>query len=127
MVKNVLLYRYQSTTDCDPFIVTCQTAISLTRKPFALRLSISRLEELDSLGKWTGRHRAPHHINYSFSSQHEDVNGHVSQSRQSIKIEVETRDSRRSRSKIVAPQLTQNWHLNGVGRVAAVFWTLGRN
>jgi hypothetical protein len=39
MVENVLLYRYQSTTDCGPFIVTCQTAISLTRKLFALRLS----------------------------------------------------------------------------------------
>jgi hypothetical protein len=52
-------------------------------------------------------------INYSFPSQHEDVNGHVSQSRQSIKIEAETRDSRRFRSKFVAPQLTQNWHLNG--------------
>lgn len=78
MVKNVLLYRYQSTTDFDLFIVTYQTAISLTRKLFALRLFLSKLEELDSLGKWTGRPRAPHHINYSFPSQHENVNGYVS-------------------------------------------------
>jgi hypothetical protein len=45
MVENVLLYRHHSTTDCDPFIVTCQTAISLTRKLFALRLSLSKPEE----------------------------------------------------------------------------------
>jgi hypothetical protein len=55
MVKTVLLYSYQSTTDYEPFIVTYQTAISLARKLFALRLSLSKLEELDSLGKWTGR------------------------------------------------------------------------